>query len=74
MAGDHGLLHPELTAAATAPETAEVALRRFDAYVSANRTCELAMTRASGKPYRHVIELLDEALKAADGGSARATR
>ncbi len=73
MAGDRGMLHPELTAAATAPETAELAGRQFDAYVSANRTCELAMIRSSGKPYRHVLEVLDDALRAADGSSARAT-
>jgi len=61
FAGDRGLLHPELTAAATAPEAAEIAAREFDAYASVNRTCELGMTRATGRPYRHLLELLDEA-------------
>jgi D-lactate dehydrogenase len=32
----------------------------FDAFVSANRTCEIGMTRATGKPYRHVVEVLEE--------------
>src|SRR5205807_2255427 len=41
MAGDRGLLHPELTAAATRDEAAELAGRSFAAYVSANRTCEI---------------------------------
>ncbi|MGO0576055.1 FAD-binding and (Fe-S)-binding domain-containing protein [Ornithinimicrobium panacihumi] len=68
FAGDRGLLHPELTAAATAPESAEVErLAReegeFDAHVSANRTCELGMTRATGRAYRHVLELLEEATR-----------
>jgi D-lactate dehydrogenase len=60
FAGDRGLLHPELTASATAREAAEVGQREHDAYVSTNRTCELGMTRATGKPYRHVLELLAE--------------
>lgn len=61
FAGDRGLLHPELTAAATAPEVAELRGRDFDAYASVNRTCELGMTRATGQPYRHVLEVLAEA-------------
>jgi D-lactate dehydrogenase len=60
FAGDRGLLHPELTASATADEAAEIAMSDFDAYVSANRTCEIGMTRATGKSYRHVLELLEE--------------
>ena len=60
FAGDRGLLHPEVTAGATAAEAAEVGQRRYDAYVSNNRTCELGMTRATGRPYRHVLELLEE--------------
>ena len=61
FAGDRGMLHPELTASATAPEAAEVGARGASAHVSCNRTCELGMTRATGQPYRHVLELLDEA-------------
>jgi D-lactate dehydrogenase len=59
FAGDRGLLHPELTAAATAPQAAELAGRSFDAHASCNRTCELGMTRATGRPYEHVLEVLD---------------
>lgn len=58
-AGDRGMLHPELTASATAAEAAEVAQRETDWYVSANRTCELGMQAATGKSYRHVLELLE---------------
>ena len=58
-AGDRGLLHPELTASATAAEAAEVAARETDWYVSANRTCELGMEAATDRPYRHVLELLE---------------
>jgi D-lactate dehydrogenase len=63
MAGDRGLLHPELTAAATADEAAEVAGRTFDAHVSANRTCEIALEQATGRPYRSVVQLLDDATR-----------
>lgn len=59
------MLHPELTASATAAESVEVAEADgerdgFDAFVSANRTCEIGMSRATGKPYRHVLEVLEE--------------
>ena len=63
FAGDRGLLHPELTASATAAEAAEVSQREFAAYVSANRTCEIALTRATGKPYRHILEVLEGATR-----------
>lgn len=61
FAGDRGMLHPELTASATAPEAAEVAGLDADAHASCNRTCEIGMSRATGRPYRHVLELLEEA-------------
>lgn len=65
-AGDRGMLHPELTASATRDEAAEVARQEeqrgggFAGYASCNRTCEMGMTTATGRPYRHVLELLDE--------------
>ncbi|GAB2711637.1 D-lactate dehydrogenase [Microbacterium marinum] len=64
FAGDRGMLHPELTASATDVEAFEVAaaaddLGGFDAYVSANRTCEIGMSRATDRPYEHVIEVLE---------------
>ena len=65
FAGDRGLLHPELTASATRPEAADVAaLGPADAYVSGNRTCEIGMTRATGHEYRHIFEVLAEAMPA----------
>jgi len=58
FAGDRGMLHPELTASATRAEAAEV--RRIDAaaHASCNRACEIAMTRATGYEYQHLVELL----------------
>ncbi|MGC0272183.1 FAD-binding and (Fe-S)-binding domain-containing protein [Pseudactinotalea sp. Z1739] len=63
FAGDRGMLHPELTAGATAPQVAELAAVEarhgaFDAYISANRTCEMGMSRATGRTYEHVLEVL----------------
>jgi D-lactate dehydrogenase len=60
FAGDRGMLHPELTASATKAQAADVLAMDAVAHVSCNRTCELGMTRATGKPYRHVLELLEE--------------
>ncbi|MDR2896855.1 MAG: FAD-binding oxidoreductase, partial [Propionibacteriaceae bacterium] len=62
FAGDRGMLHPELTRAATRPEAAEVASLGAEAHASCNRTCELGMTRATGKTYRHILEYLAEAV------------
>jgi D-lactate dehydrogenase len=62
-AGDRGMLHPELTEAATAAEAAEVATLDAAAHASCNRTCELGMTRATGEDYRHVLEVLEQATR-----------
>jgi D-lactate dehydrogenase len=62
FAGDRGMLHPELTASATAREAADVDRMGSDAHASVNRTCELGMTRATGRPYRHVLEVLADSL------------
>ena len=67
FAGDRGLLHPELTASATAPEAAELVTRSLAAYASSNRTCEIGMSRATGRPYVHILELLEKATR--HGGS-----
>jgi len=60
FAGDRGMLHPELTESATRAQAADVAAMGATAHASCNRTCELGMTRATGEPYRHVLELLEE--------------
>nr|WP_314840936.1 FAD-binding and (Fe-S)-binding domain-containing protein [uncultured Microbacterium sp.] len=68
FAGDRGMLHPELTASATEAEAAEVRAAEdqgggFTAFVSANRTCEIGMSRATDRPYQHVIEVLERATR-----------
>jgi len=59
-AGDRGMTFPELTASATSAESAEISGRSDSFYISANRTCEIGMTQATGKKYRHIIEVLEE--------------
>ena len=60
MAGDRGLMHPELIEAATAAEAKEVRDGSFDACVSANRTCEIALEHTTGRPYASLVQLLEE--------------
>lgn len=72
FAGDRGMLHPELTEAATRDTVNELAGQSFDLYLSANRTCELGMGRALGVPFDHVLVALDRALqRATDRASSR---
>jgi len=65
FAGDRGLLHPELTKSATADEVGFIKNTHADSYVSTNRTCEIAMSTASGKNYTSVLAILNrQSLKA----------
>lgn len=63
FAGDRGFLFPELTASATRPEAENLHGLDCDDYVSSNRTCEVGMTRATGRVYRSVAHLLEEATR-----------
>ncbi|MCX5097019.1 FAD-binding oxidoreductase [Streptomyces sp. NBC_00365] len=63
FAGDRGLLHKELAEAATAHEAAEVASGVFDAYLSANRTCEIGMEHVTGRPYHSALLALERATR-----------
>jgi D-lactate dehydrogenase len=47
-AGDRGLLHPELVVSATRDTKAVLDARPADAYISANRTCEMGLLHATG--------------------------
>ena len=59
FAGDRGISHPELTAAATGPQAEELAGRSFDAHLSSNRTCEIGLSRATGADYESFVILLE---------------
>lgn len=58
FAGDRGLLHEELTATATHDQATAIKQLDADLHLSCNRTCELALTRATGRTYTHVLEEL----------------
>jgi D-lactate dehydrogenase len=59
-AGDRGLLHPELVVSATPDAKVELDVRPADAYISANRTCEMGLLHATGRPYQSFVFLLAE--------------
>lgn len=61
FAGDRGFLFPELTAEASRVEAAEATAGEHDGYFSSSRTCEIGMTRATGKIYRSYLHLLEYA-------------
>jgi len=63
FAGDQGFVFPELTASATRREAAEVEPGRHHGHFSSSRTCEIAMTRATGCPYRSYIYLIEYATR-----------
>jgi D-lactate dehydrogenase len=60
FAGDRGISHPELTAAATRDQAVELSGRHFDAHLSNNRTCEIGLSRATGERYESFLFLLEE--------------
>ena len=60
MAGDRGWLHPELPAGALEGVVDELAGARFDACVSSNRTCEIALREVTGRPYASFLLTLEE--------------
>lgn len=60
MAGDRGFFFPELTKSATFLESSEIEGVACDGYYSTGKTCEMAMTEATGKEYISLLYLLDE--------------
>jgi D-lactate dehydrogenase len=63
MAGDRGFLFPELTASATLNEAQEALGSSCDGHYATTRTCELALSEATGKDYASILYLVDEALR-----------
>ncbi|HET9104964.1 MAG TPA: FAD-binding and (Fe-S)-binding domain-containing protein [Solirubrobacteraceae bacterium] len=60
MAGDRGLLHPELPAAALSATAAELSHEHLDGAIASNRTCEIALHRETGYEYRSLVLTLEE--------------
>lgn len=59
FAGDRGFLFPQLTASATAVEARQATEAEHDGHYSSSRTCEIGMTRSTGKVYRSYLHLLE---------------
>jgi D-lactate dehydrogenase len=64
MAGDRGLLHPELPASALRDTAAELSQRQaegdaIDAHVCSNRTCEIALQQVTGARYASFVLALE---------------
>jgi D-lactate dehydrogenase len=60
MAGDRGVIHPELPRSALRDVARELDGRTFDACLSSNRTCEVALQQVTGLPYRSFVLALEE--------------
>jgi D-lactate dehydrogenase len=65
FAGDRGLLHPELSRAATADEAAELAAHDCDAYLCSNRTCEIGLREGTGAAFESFVFALEQATRPA---------
>ncbi len=59
MAGDRGLLHPELPASALRDAAAELAEQPCEEHLCSNRTCEIALQQRTGAPYASFVLLLE---------------
>jgi D-lactate dehydrogenase len=60
MAGDRGLLHPELPQSALRDTATDLEGRALDACLCSNRTCELGLQQVTGRPYGSFVLLLEE--------------
>jgi D-lactate dehydrogenase len=58
-AGDRGLLHPELPAAAAESDRIEFQLPAAEAHLSSNRTCEIGLSQAGGHSHSSFVLLLE---------------
>jgi len=64
MAGDRGLLHPDLPASALRDVAAELDGRDLDACLCSNRTCEIGLEQVTGRPYASFVLLLEQLTRA----------
>lgn len=60
---DRGLLHPEVPQSATKAVVAELSKRKFAAYASTSRSCELTLSTVSGHTFVHLLEVLAQATR-----------
>ena len=58
---------PELVVSATREVRSVLDARPCDAYLSANRTCEMGLRHATGRPYESFVFLLEELRRPEEG-------
>ncbi len=58
-AGDRGLLHPELPAAAARSDAVELQPDQARVHLSSNRTCEIGLTQATGQSHNSFVLALE---------------
>jgi D-lactate dehydrogenase len=63
MAGDRGMLHPELPASALRDVASELAEHRIEEHLCSNRTCEIALQEVTGQSYASFVLLLERATR-----------
>ena len=63
MAGDRGMLHPELPVSALRDETLELAGHDAEEHLCSNRTCEIALHEQTGAPYASFVFALERATR-----------
>jgi D-lactate dehydrogenase len=63
MAGDRGMLHPELPASALRDVADELAGYEIDEHLCSNRTCEIGLQQITGAPYGSFLLLLERATR-----------
>ena len=59
MAGDRGILHPELPASALRDAAADLAAHPAAEHLCSNRTCEIGLQEITGQPYSSFVLLLE---------------
>lgn len=59
MAGDRGMLFPDLIDSATKEEVREINLGKYTGFYSSSRTCELALTEKGGNEFESVVRLVE---------------
>jgi D-lactate dehydrogenase len=70
MAGDRGLLHPELPASALRDVAGELAEHPVAGHLCSNRTCEIALQQSTGQTYGSFVLLLERLTRPTLAGHA----
>ncbi len=63
MAGDRGMIYPELNKSATLDEKEEISGLEADGYYSSNIPCEIGMSVSTGKKYKSIAYLVLDSIE-----------